>query len=135
MGYADAALVVRVSTTWPVEHDIIAVMDWHKQFKRWVTNKQPANPPLEIGTPIIAHAVANGRGTFLLGSCTTGAEPNPEEGSRWEWMYGVAWWSPVFYAAPEKVLPHAHAARTWQWLNSSELQAAMKELAKGDIIA
>ena len=135
MGYADAALVVRVSTTWPVEHDIIAVMDWHKDFKRWVTNKLPANPPLESAR----RSSRTPSPTAGAHSSSAPAPPTPntndEEGSRWEWMYGVAWWSPVFYAEPEKVLPHAHAARTWQWLNSAELQLAMKELAKGEIIA
>lgn len=129
----DAALVVRVSTTWPVEKDIIGVMDWHKEHKRWVTNKRPKNPPLTIGTPIIAHAVGNGRGTFLLGTCTSDAVKNDDGDSRWEWMYGVAWWEPVFYAVPEKVLPSAHDARTWQWLTTTELSHAMKALGKGDI--
>jgi len=130
----EAALVVRVSTTWPPEPDIIAVMDWHKHFKRWVTNKPPKNPSLGAGTPIVAHGVANGRGTFLLGTCTSGQQANADEESRWQWMYGVAWWSPVFYAEPEKVLPYAHNARTWQWLTNKELQTAMLELARGEII-
>lgn len=135
MGYADAALVVRVSTTWPVEPDVMGVMDWHKETKFWVTNKCPQNPQLTPGTPIIAHAVGNGRGTFLLGTCTGGPMRNTDKGSRWHWQYHIAWWEPVFSAEPEKVLPAAHAARTWQWLNSAELQRAMKELAKGEIIS